>query len=125
LRLATRAGDSGEDASSPKRSAGPPGQQQLTPTLEALRDRLSRLESPGGPALAVPVTFDDVRRFVNFEDETYVRALIHRDERLGSAGGHRTPELAAKAVRARRRRVTPGSGKTPFWPSVLARWPLR
>lgn len=58
----------------------------ITPTLAALRDRLSCIDSPDGPrlaaALAAPVTFDDVRGFVSFGDESYVRALIHRDPRL-------------------------------------------
>jgi uncharacterized NAD(P)/FAD-binding protein YdhS/quercetin dioxygenase-like cupin family protein len=58
----------------------------LTPTLAALRDRLSCIERPDGrslaAALAAPVTFDDVRRFVSFGDESYVRAPIYRDPRL-------------------------------------------
>jgi uncharacterized NAD(P)/FAD-binding protein YdhS len=61
-------------------------QPQLTPALAALRDQLSRLENPDGAALAAalaaPITFDDVRGFVSFEDDSYVRALIYRDDRL-------------------------------------------
>ncbi|HXU04164.1 MAG TPA: FAD/NAD(P)-binding protein [Polyangia bacterium] len=61
-------------------------QPQLTPNLTALRDHLSRIERPDGAALAAalaaPITFDDVRGFVRFDDESYVRALIYRDERL-------------------------------------------
>ena len=62
-------------------------QPQLTPTLAALRDHLLAIERPDGPAMAAalaaaPVTFDDVRGFVSFADESYVRALIFRNERL-------------------------------------------
>ncbi len=61
-------------------------QPQLTPALTALRDRLLRIDRPDGAglaaALAAPVTFDDVRGFVRFDDESYVRALIYRDDRL-------------------------------------------
>jgi len=61
-------------------------QPQLTPTLAALRDQLRAIAQPDGPAmaaaLAAPITFDDVRGFVRFDDENYVRALIYRDDRL-------------------------------------------
>ena len=61
-------------------------QPQLTPTLAALRDQLLALERADGAALAAalaaPITFDDVRGFVRFDDDSYVRALIFRDERL-------------------------------------------
>jgi uncharacterized NAD(P)/FAD-binding protein YdhS/quercetin dioxygenase-like cupin family protein len=62
-------------------------QPQLTPALVALRDHLSRIENPDGPALAAalaaaPVTFDDVRGFVRFDDESYVRALVYSNDRL-------------------------------------------
>jgi len=62
-------------------------QPQLTPTLAALRDHLLAIERPDGPAMAAalaaaPVTFDDVRGFVRFDDESYVRALICHNERL-------------------------------------------
>ena len=60
---------------------------QLTPALEALRDRLLALPRRDGAALAAalaaaPITFDDVRGFVSFGDEDYVRALIYRDDEL-------------------------------------------
>jgi uncharacterized NAD(P)/FAD-binding protein YdhS len=59
---------------------------QLTPTLSALRDQLSRIERADGStlaaALAAPVTFDDVRGFVSFGDESYVRSLIYKDPQL-------------------------------------------
>ena len=63
---------------------------QLTPALAALRDHLLSLaagdQRPDGPALAAalaaPITFDDVRGFVSFEDDSYVRALIFRNDRL-------------------------------------------
>ena len=61
-------------------------QPQLTPTLAALRDQLLAMDRPDGAALAAalaaPVTFDDVRGFVCFDDESYVRALIYRNDRL-------------------------------------------
>ena len=61
-------------------------QPQLTPTLAALRDQLLALERADGPALAAalaaPITFDDVRGFVRFDDDSYVRALIFRNDRL-------------------------------------------
>ena len=61
-------------------------QPQLTPTLAALRDQLLALERADGPALAAalaaPITFDDVRGFVRFDDDSYVRALIYRNDRL-------------------------------------------
>ena len=61
-------------------------QPELTPNLAALRDNLLRMERPDGAALAAalaaPITFDDVRGFVSFEDENYVRALIYRNDRL-------------------------------------------
>jgi uncharacterized NAD(P)/FAD-binding protein YdhS/quercetin dioxygenase-like cupin family protein len=62
-------------------------QPQLTPTLAALRDHLLGIERPDGVAMAAalaaaPVTFDDVRGFVRFDDESYVRALICRNDRL-------------------------------------------
>jgi quercetin dioxygenase-like cupin family protein len=62
-------------------------QPQLTPTLAALRDHLSAIERPDGPAMAAAlaaaqVTFDDVRGFVRFDDDSYVRALIYSNDRL-------------------------------------------
>ena len=61
-------------------------QPQLTPKLAALRDQLLALERADGPALAAalaaPITFDDVRGFVRFDDDSYVRALIFRNDRL-------------------------------------------
>ena len=61
-------------------------QPQLTPTLAALLDQLGAIARPDGAALAAalaaPITFDDVRGFVRFDDENYTRALIYRDDRL-------------------------------------------
>jgi uncharacterized NAD(P)/FAD-binding protein YdhS/quercetin dioxygenase-like cupin family protein len=61
-------------------------QPQLTPKLAALRDQLLALERADGAALAAalaaPITFDDVRGFVRFDDDSYVRALIFRNDRL-------------------------------------------
>ena len=61
-------------------------QPQLTPTLAALRDHLLAIDRPDGAALAAAlaasVTFDDVRGFVRFDDASYVRALIFRNDRL-------------------------------------------
>jgi uncharacterized NAD(P)/FAD-binding protein YdhS/quercetin dioxygenase-like cupin family protein len=61
-------------------------QPQLTPALAALRDQLLGLANPDGAALAAaltaPITFDDVRGFISFDDESYVRALIFRSDRL-------------------------------------------
>jgi uncharacterized NAD(P)/FAD-binding protein YdhS/quercetin dioxygenase-like cupin family protein len=61
-------------------------QPQLTPTLAALRDQLLAMDRPDGAslaaALAAPVTFDDVRGFVSFNDDSYVRALIYRNDQL-------------------------------------------
>ena len=61
-------------------------QPPLTHTLATLRDHLSRIERPDSAALAAalsaPVTFDGVRGFVSFEDESYVRSLVYRDDRM-------------------------------------------
>ena len=64
-----------------------PQPPQLTPALAALRDRLLAMPQRDGAALAAalaaaPVTFDDVRGFVSFGDEDYVRALIYRNDDL-------------------------------------------
>ena len=64
-----------------------PQPPQLTPALAALRDRLLAMPRRDGAALAAalaaaPVTFDDVRGFVSFGDEDYVRALIYRNDDL-------------------------------------------
>ncbi len=61
-------------------------QPQPTPTLAALLDQLRAIARPDGAALAAalaaPITFDDVRGFVRFDDENYTRALIYRDDRF-------------------------------------------
>jgi uncharacterized NAD(P)/FAD-binding protein YdhS/quercetin dioxygenase-like cupin family protein len=62
-------------------------QPQLTPALAALRDHLLGIARPDGAAMAAalaaaPITFDDVRGFVRFDDESYVRALICSNDRL-------------------------------------------
>jgi uncharacterized NAD(P)/FAD-binding protein YdhS len=89
--------------------------QQLTPALAALRDRLLALERRDGAALAdalaAPITFDDVRGFVSFGDQDYVRALIYRNDELelrlhcwrpgqsSSLHGHGASACAFKIIR--------------------------
>jgi uncharacterized NAD(P)/FAD-binding protein YdhS len=91
-------------------------QPALTPALAALRDRLRALPRRDGAALAgalaaAPITFDDVRGFVRFDGEDYVRALIHRDDDLelrlhcwrsgqaSSLHGHGASACAFKIIR--------------------------
>ena len=93
-----------------------PQSPQLTPALAALRDRLLALPRRDGAALAgalaaAPVTFDDVRGFVSFGDEDYVRALIYRNDDLelrlhcwrpgqsSSLHGHGASACAFKIIR--------------------------
>jgi uncharacterized NAD(P)/FAD-binding protein YdhS len=90
-------------------------QPPLTPALAALRDRLLAIPRRDGAALAAalaaPITFDDVRGFVRFDDEDYVRALIYRSDDLelrlhcwrpgqsSSLHGHGASACAFKIIR--------------------------
>ena len=92
-----------------------PQPPQLTPALAALRDRLLAIRRRDGAALAAalaaPVTFDDVRGFVSFNEEDYVRALIFRNDELelrlhcwrpgqsSSLHGHGASACAFKIIR--------------------------
>jgi len=56
----------------------------LTPALERIANELATLGPAAscddlGKLLAAPVTFDDVRGFVRFDEETYVRALVFKN----------------------------------------------
>jgi uncharacterized NAD(P)/FAD-binding protein YdhS len=92
-----------------------PQPPQLTPALAALRDRLLALPRRDGAALAAalaaPITFDDVRGFVRFDQDDYVRALVYRNDELelrlhcwrpgqsSSLHGHGASACAFKIIR--------------------------
>jgi uncharacterized NAD(P)/FAD-binding protein YdhS/quercetin dioxygenase-like cupin family protein len=56
---------------------------RLSPHLSGIIDRLKALEKPTAEQLAealdVPITFDDVRAFVRFDGDNYVRTKIYND----------------------------------------------
>jgi uncharacterized NAD(P)/FAD-binding protein YdhS/quercetin dioxygenase-like cupin family protein len=58
----------------------------MTPTLSRIVEELTALDRPDsealGRVLSTNVTFDDVRRFIRFDGESYVRALVARNDRI-------------------------------------------